>query len=77
MSNIANDTPDDLKNKLAFKLKKRYKPVLNIKSLQQENFSSFWYSTGTPRFLTDIIKNRLERYSDHGIPEIGDMPAAP
>jgi len=29
---------------------------------RQEKFKSHWYSTGTPRFLIDIIKNKPESY---------------
>ena len=55
--------------------------------LSDGKLSAYWYSTGTPKFLTDIIKKRPEGYTDLGEPEMGEwaldtfdidrIPAAP
>jgi len=51
--------------------------VLNPFSLltffRKKQFSSYWYSTGTPRFLLDLIKNRPEGYTDLSNFELGEM----
>ena len=38
----------------------------------EERFSSFWYSSGSPKFLMDLIKKRPEGYTDLKNPEIGE-----
>jgi len=38
----------------------------------QKRFSSFWYSSGTPKFLTDLIKGRPRGYTDIRNLEIGE-----
>ena len=38
----------------------------------EEKFSGFWYSSGTPKFLTDLIKKRQEGYTDIKNLEMGE-----
>ena len=37
-------------------------PFSLLSFLKHEMFESFWYTSGTPRFLVDIIKNKPESY---------------
>ena len=39
-------------------------PFSLLSFLAQERFSSYWYASGTPRFLLDMIKKRPEGYTD-------------
>jgi len=52
------------------------KRVINPFSLlsffKQGRFSGFWYSSGTPKFLMDLIKERPKGYTDLGNLEIGE-----
>ena len=37
-----------------------------MNSFYQERFSGFWYTSGTPSFLLDLVKERPESYSGIG-----------
>ena len=39
-------------------------PFSLLNFLDQEKFSAFWYASGTPRFLLDLIKQRPDVYTD-------------
>jgi len=47
-------------------------PFSLLSFFAQERFSSFWYSSGTPKFLMDLIKRRPKGYTDLGNLEIGE-----
>ena len=40
--------------------------------LSEERFSSFWYASGTPKFLLDLIKRRWNGYTGLSNPEMGE-----
>ena len=44
-----------------------------LRFFAQERFSSFWYSSGTPKFLIDLIKKRPEGYINLSNPVIGEL----
>ena len=47
-------------------------PFSLLSFFKQERFSSFWYSSGTPKFLMDLIKGRPRGYADLRNLEIGE-----
>ena len=62
-------------------------PYSLLNFLSDGKFSPYWFATGTPKFLTDIVKKRPEGYADLNDPEVSEasldcfdiyrMPAAP
>ena len=47
-------------------------PFSLLSFFKQEKFTGFWYASGTPKFLLDLIKNRQEGYTSLKNIEIGD-----
>jgi len=47
-------------------------PFSLLSFFEQERFSAFWYSSGSPKFLIDLIKRRPEGYAGLENPEIGE-----
>ena len=47
-------------------------PFSLLSFLMQKRFSSFWYSSGTPKFLMELIKSRPEGYANLKNLEIGE-----
>jgi hypothetical protein len=39
-------------------INKVFNPYSTLKSLSQKKFSSFWFSTGTPSFISEIFKKK-------------------
>ena len=48
-------------------------PFSLLSFFSRKNFSSFWYSSGTPKFLIDLIKKRPEGYINLSNPIIGEL----
>ena len=47
-------------------------PFSLLSFFNEERFSCFWFDSGTPKFLIDIIKKRPEGYTDLSDTEIGE-----
>jgi len=47
-------------------------PFSLLSFLNEGRFSSFWYATGTPKYLTDLLKKRPEGYTDLSNIEMGE-----
>ena len=47
-------------------------PYSLLSFFMQERFTGFWYASGTPKFLLDLIKNRQEGYTSFNNLEIGE-----
>ena len=47
-------------------------PFSLLSFFKQKRFSGFWYSSGTPKFLMDLIKNRQEGYINLKNLEMGE-----
>jgi len=46
-----------------------YNPVSVMKCFQEKKFKNFWFETGTPTFLVDLLKNQSVEFDDLSLHE--------